>query len=124
LGNEFKGRIKVNLAAANNELIEIETIEKTKVKGGKQTLITTAKYNVAIINNIIVDKQTYYFRDIQIGYNDTSLNNVCVKLIYGTLNCGIFQVGDGKEKNSIAIKFPKASFNELVSITTLHKICF
>jgi hypothetical protein len=116
MGQKVEGKIKVNLTGANDELIEIETTEKTKVKGGKQTLITSAKYNIAIISNIVVDKQIYYFRDIKIGYDDTILSNVCVKLIYGTLDCGIFQVGDGKEKNSIAIKFPDASLSQISSI--------
>ena len=52
LGQTFNGDITVNLGGANSELIEIKTTEKTKIKGGKQTLTTNAKYNVAIINNM------------------------------------------------------------------------
>ena len=116
LGQKLEGDIKINLSGENEELIEIVNTEKTKSKGVKQTKTTSAKYNVAIISNIVIGKQTYYFRDIRIGYDDKFLHNVCVKLIYGTIDCGIFQVGESKEQNNIAIKFPKISFSELASI--------
>jgi len=116
LGQKLEGDIKINLSGENDELIEIMNTEKTKSKGVMQIKTSSTKYNVAIISNVVVDKQTYYFRDIRIGYDDKFLHNVCVKLIYGTIDCGIFQVGDGKEQNNIAIKFPKTSFSELASI--------
>jgi hypothetical protein len=44
------------------------------------------------------------------------LKNVCVKLISGTIDCGLFQAGDGKPEHSVAIKFPKAPLSELASV--------
>ncbi len=116
LAQKLQGEIMINLAGENEELIEIATTEKIKSRGQRQTITTSAKYNIAIISDIVIDKQTYYFRDIKIDYDDKFLHNVCVKLIYGTLKCGIFQVGDGTAKNNIAIKFPDASLSELASI--------
>jgi hypothetical protein len=115
-GQKMEGEIKMNLTGENEEMIEIASTEKTRSKGRKQTITTSAKYNVAIISNIVVDKQTYYFRDIRIGYDDKFLHNVCVKLIYGNMDCGIFQIGDLTTEHSIAIKFPKTNLSELASI--------
>jgi hypothetical protein len=116
LGQTIQGEITVNLSESNAELIEIKSIEKTKTKGTKQTLTTTAKYNTGFIDHIVIKDATYYFRDIKIGYDEAFLKNVCVILVYGSLECGLFQTGDGTTTNSVAVKFPKASFNELASV--------
>ncbi len=116
LGKEMPGLITVNLTGENEELIEITSTEKTKGKGSKQTITTSARLNVAIIKSVTIDGKTYYFRDIRIGYDDKMLKNVCVQLILGTVDCGIFQSGGGKEEHSIAIKFPKAPLSELASV--------
>ncbi len=116
LGQTLQGEITVNLQGTNDDLIEIKSTEKTKSKGAKQTTTTTAKYNAGIINHIIIKDTVYYFRDIKIGYADAFLKNVCVKLVYGTVDCGLFQIGDGSTTNAVAIKFPKASFSELASV--------
>lgn len=116
LGQTLQGEIMVNLQGANEELIEIKTTEKTKSKGAKQTVTTTAKYNAGIINHIIVKDTIFYFRDIKTGYDDAFMRNVCVKLVYGTINCGMFQVADGAANNAVAVKFPKASLSELASV--------
>jgi len=114
LGQELEGEITVNLEGANGDLIKITTTEKSSNKGKKETLTTSVSYNTAIIKHIIVDSITYYFRTINTAY-EKSLKNVCVRLIYGTVNCGLFQSGDGTGQHSIAVKFPKSSFNELNS---------
>jgi len=114
LGQELKGEITVNLEGANGDLITITTTEKSSNKGKKETLTTSVSYNTAIIKHIIVDSITYYFRTINTAY-EKSLKNVCVRLIYGTVNCGMFQSGDGTGQHNIAVKFPKSSFNELNS---------
>ena len=114
LGQELQGEITVNLKGANEDLIKITTIEKSSNKGKKETITTSVSYNTAIIKHIIVDSITYYFRTINTAY-EKSLKNVCVRLIYGTVNCGLFQSGDGTGQHSIAVKFPKSSFNELNS---------
>ncbi|MEO5948662.1 MAG: hypothetical protein ABIP79_17740 [Chitinophagaceae bacterium] len=116
LGQEIKGEIKLNLEDGNDELIEITTVEKTKGKGSKQTLTTSIKLNVAIIDHVLVGGKTYYFRDIKIDYDDKYVRNVCVQLIYGTITSGIFQSGDGTAKHSIGIKFPKESLYSLASV--------
>lgn len=116
LGQTLAGEITVNLQGANGELIEITSTEKTRSKGSKQTVTTTAKYNAGIIKYIIIKDTTYYFRDIKIGYDDAFMRNVCVNLVYGTLDCGLFQIGDGTANNAVAVKFPKASFSELASV--------
>jgi hypothetical protein len=116
LGQTIQGEITVNLGGGNAELIEITSIQKTKSKKSKQMVTTTAKYNAGIIKHIIIKDTLYYFRDIKVGYDDALLMNVCTKLMYGTLDCGLFQVGDGIAVHSIAIKFPKASLNELASV--------
>lgn len=114
LGQELEGEITVNLEGANGDLIKITTIVKSSNKGKKETITTFASYNTAIIKHIIVDNITFYFRTINTAY-EKSLKNVCVRLIYGTVNCGLFQSGDGTGQHSIAVKFPKSSFNELNS---------
>lgn len=114
LGQELEGEITVNLEGANGELIKITTTEKSSNKGKKETITTSVSYNTAIIKHIIVDSIVYYFRTINTAY-EKSLKNVCVRLIYGTVNCGLFQTGDGTGQHSIAVKFPKSSFNELNS---------
>jgi len=114
LGQELEGEITVNLEGANGDLIKITTTEKSSNKGKKETITTSVSYNTAIIKHIIVDSITYYFRTINTAY-EKSLKNVCVRLIYGTVNCGLFQSGDGTGQHSIAVKFPKSSFNELNS---------
>ena len=116
LGQEIKGEITLNLTGSNNELIEILTTEISKSKGKRMSLTTTTRLNVAIIKHIVIKKQTYYLRDIKIDYDDKYLKNVCVKLIFGTINCGLFQAGDGTEKNSIAVKFPNEELSKLASV--------
>lgn len=114
LGQKLEGEITVNLEGANGDLIKITTIVKSSNKGKKETITTSASYNTAIIKHIIVDNITFYFITINTAY-EKSLKNVCVRLIYGTVNCGLFQSGDGTGQHSIAVKFPKSSFNELNS---------
>jgi len=116
LGQEITGEIKLNLQGANNDLIEISTTEKTKSKGNRQTLTTTSKLNTAIISHVNINGEKYYFRDIKIGYDEKFIKNACVKLILGTIQCGIFQSGDGNSENAIAIKFPDESLSQLVSV--------
>lgn len=114
-GDKTVGTIKVNLDGANDELIEVISTEKTKTKGRSQTLNTSIKINVAIIDYLLINGKNYYLRDIKIDYNDKYLRNVCVELTDGTLNCGIFQTGDGKKEHSIAFKFPTHDFSKLIS---------
>lgn len=119
LGGEQTGTITVNLDGANNELIEIETTEKpTSRKAGrkqKQSVTTSMKLNTAIISYIVINDTTYYFRDIKYDYNDKYQENVCVRLVAGTLNCGIFQTGRSTGDNNISVKLPKEEFSKLVS---------
>ncbi len=112
LGQEIKGEISLNLEGENNELIEIVSIEKTKGKGTKQTLTTSSKFNVAIIDHVVVNGTTYFFRNIKTNYDDKFIENACVQLIHGTITCGMFQSGDGSAMHSISVKFP----NELLYI--------
>lgn len=72
--------------------------------------------NTAIISHVNINGETYYFRDIKIGYDEKFIKNVCVKLIFGTIQCGVFQSGDGLSENSVAIKFPDESLSQLVSV--------
>ena len=76
LGQEIKGEILLNLEGENNELIEIVSIEKTKGKGTKQTLTTSSKLNVAIIDHVLIHGKSFYFRDIKIDYDDKYTSNV------------------------------------------------
>ena len=115
-GNETAGTIKVNLEGPNDELIEVSSTEKTTTKGRTQTSSSSIKINVAIIDYLLINGKKYYLRDIKIGYNEKYLRNVCVELIDGTLNCGIFQTGDGKKENSILVKLPNHDFSKLVSV--------
>lgn len=39
-----------------------------------------------------------------------------MQLVHGTVDCGLFQSGDGSAENSIAIKFSKESLSQLVSV--------
>lgn len=116
LGQEIAGDIRINLQGTNAELIEISTTEKTKSKGTRQTLTTTSKLNTAIISRVVIKGETYYFRDIKIGYDEKFIKNVCVKLIFGTIQCGVFQSGDGTNLHSIAIKFPDEELSQLASV--------
>lgn len=119
MGNEQKGIITVDLNGANNEMIEIETTEISKSKGGgkrtKQTLTTSTKLNVAFISRLVINDSTYYFRDIKYDYNDKYYMNVCVRLISGTLNCGMFQNGKSSGVENISFKLPNDDFSKLVS---------
>ena len=81
LGQEIKGEIKLNLDRSNDELIEVITVEKTKEKGTKQTLKTSIKINVSIIDHVDINGKSYYFRDIKTDYNDKLMINVSVQLI-------------------------------------------
>jgi hypothetical protein len=120
LGKLETGIIIVNLDGPNNELIEIATSEQTKTKEKgrrtKQTITTSTKLNVAIIESIIIKDTTYYFRDIKYDYNEKYYKNVCVKLIDGTLKCGIFQNARSKGNDDISVKLPNDEFSKLVSI--------
>ncbi len=116
LGQELQGEITVNLNGDNAELIEISSVEKTKGKRSKQKINSSSKLNTAIIKHILIEGKVYYFRDIKIGYDDKMMKNVCVQLVYGTIDCGLFQAGDGTGENSIAVKFPKAPLSELASV--------
>lgn len=116
LGQEIKGEITVNLEGSNNELIEITSTEITKSKGKRQSITTTSKINVALIRHVTINDQIYYFRDIKIGYNDEYMRNVCVKLIWGKIDCGLFQFGDGTASHSISIKFPTEELSKLASV--------
>ena len=111
-GQEIKGEIIVNLEQGNEELIQVISVEKTKSKRSKQTLTTSSKINVAIIDHIDINGKSFYFRDIKIDYEDELMRNVCVQLIYGTIDCGLFQTSDGTAMHSISVKFP----NELLYI--------
>lgn len=116
---EHKGKITVNLNGPNDEMIEIVTSEKTssKAKGQKtkQTITSSAKMNVAIIHHIIINDTTYYFRDIKYDYNEKIYRNTAVRLIDGTLDCGMFQTGRSQALNTISIKLPNKELSELVA---------
>jgi hypothetical protein len=116
LGQVMKGEITINLKGENAEMIEVKTTEKIKGKRSKQTTTTTTRLNSAIIKHIEINKTIYYLRDIKIGYDDKLLRNVCVQLIHGTIDCGLFQSREGTEANSVAVKFPKAGLSELASV--------
>jgi hypothetical protein len=114
LGQELAGAISVNLQGANDDLIQISSVEKSKNNGSKETTTTKARFNTAIIKYIKIDSTIYYFRNINTEYGK-SVKNVCVRLITGTIDCGLFETGDGTTPHSVAIKFPKSSVNELTS---------
>lgn len=116
LGQQYEGDITVNLKGSNGELIEVSTKEKRKQKGSRETITTSNKLNVALVSYILIEGKTYYFRDIKVDYNDKNLENVCVQLILGTVDCGVFQFGDGTTKHSIAVKFPKEPLSQLTSV--------
>ena len=119
LGKEEKGMITVNLNGSNDELIEIETTEVTQSKGrgkkSKQTLTSSMKLNVAFIHHLIINDSTYYIRDIKYGYNDKYYMNVCVRLIAGTLDCGMFQNGKSTGNENLSVKLPNAEFSKLAA---------
>ncbi len=119
LGKEQKGTITVNLDGSNNELIPISYTEKTKSKSKgtkmKMESTTTLSLNVALIHHIIINDTTYYFRDVKYGYDEKKRMNVAVRLISGTLNCGLFQEGRSNDPALLAAKLPKADFSQLVS---------
>ena len=119
LGEKYNGYISVNLNGPNNELVEIETSEKTKTKqGGKrrsQTTTTQMKLNIAIISYFIINDTTYYFRDIKYDYKEKYFMNSCVRLLQGTLDCGLFQTGNTNDLSKIAVKLPNGEFSQLIS---------
>jgi len=114
LGQALEGEITVNLQGINEDLIKVSTTEKSKRKGIKQSITTNTSINTAIIKHIIIDGTTYFFRNIKTDY-DIWMKNVCMQLVYGTIECGLFQNGNSTEQHSFAVKFPKSSTNELVS---------
>jgi hypothetical protein len=116
LGQQFEGEITIKLKGSNTELIEVTNKEKRKQKGSRETITTSNKLNSALVSHILIEGKTYYLRDIKVGYDDKKLNNVCVQLILGTVDCGIFQYGEGTDTHSIAVKFPKAPLSELSSV--------
>lgn len=120
LGKSESGIITANLNGPNNELIEIATSEQTKTKVNgkrtKQTITSSVKLNVAFISSIIINDTTYYFRDIKYDYNEKYYMNICVRLIEGTLNCGIFQNGKSTGVDDISVKLPNNEYSKLVSI--------
>ena len=59
---------------------------------------------------------TYYFRDVKYDYNEKYHRNVCVRLIAGDKNCGMFQSGQSKGTENIAVKLPNEEFSKLVSV--------
>ena len=58
-GQEIKGEIIVNLEEGNEELIQVISVEKTKSKRCKQTLTTSSKINVAIIDHIDINGKSF-----------------------------------------------------------------
>jgi hypothetical protein len=120
LGDKQSGMITINLNGSNNELIEISTIEKTKSKKKNkrtsQTLSTSMKLNVGLIHHIIINDTTYYFRDIKYDYNEKFHMNSCVRLVEGTLDCGMFQIGRSEDMNTVCIKLPKEEFSKLIAV--------
>lgn len=120
MGSRETCTITVNLNGSNNELIGFVTEEKKKVKKAstktKQTITSAAKLNVALISYIIINDTTYYFRDIKYDYNEKYHMNVCVRLVAGTLNCGIFQQGRSSGKDELSVKLPNNDFSKLVSV--------
>lgn len=115
-GEAIKGDIKVNLDGANKDLIEVSTTVKTKTKRSKEVITTSSRINIAMIDYLLINGIKYYLRDIEIGYNEKYLRNACVTLLSGNLNCGIFQMGDGKKQHTIAFKFPKHDYSKLISV--------
>lgn len=119
LGIKQPGTITLNLNGPNNELIEIipkEQTKKNRNKKVKETVSSSFKLNVALINYIIINDTTWYLRDIKYDYKSKYYMNVCVRLIEGTLDCGIFQTGLSKEMENISIKLPNDEFSKLVSV--------
>lgn len=120
MGQQEKGIITVNLDGENNELLEITTIEKSTSKSRrqktKQTISTSAKLNLAFIHHIIINDTTYYFRDIKYDYNEKYYMNTPVRLIGGTLDCGIFQTGRSADNKQLSIKLPNNEFSKLVAV--------
>jgi hypothetical protein len=119
-GDQQTGLITVNLAGENDDLIRIETITegKSKSKKNKGTVTTgsSMKLNVALINHIVINDTTYYFRDIKYDYQSKYHMNTCVRLIEGTLDCGYFLGGDPSSPDNIAMKLPNDEYSKLVSI--------
>lgn len=119
LGQEQSGEITLNLDGSNNELIEISYSEQTKTKGkrkSKQSTSMSMKLNVALIKHITINDTTYYFRDIKYDYNDKYYMNVCVRLVEGTLNCGLFQQGRSAGTSNLSVKLPNSEFSKLAAI--------
>lgn len=119
LGQEESGEITVNLDGSNNDLIEIAYSEQTKTKGkrkSKQTLSTSISLNVALIKHIIINDTTYYFRDVKYDYDDKYYTNVCVRLLEGTLNCGLFQQGRSRGTSNLSVKLPNSEFSKLAAV--------
>lgn len=120
MGQQEKGIITVNLDGENNELLEITTVGKSTSKSRrqktKQTINTSAKLNLAFIHHIIINDTTYYFRDIKYDYNEKYYMNTPVRLIGGTLDCGIFQTGRSSGGNKLSIKLPNNEFSKLVAV--------
>jgi hypothetical protein len=114
--DKIEGTIKVNLDGPNDELIEVISTEKSPTKKGTKNSTSSNKINVAMIDYLLINGKKYYLRDIEIGFGDERyLRNVCVELIEGTLDCGIFQTGDGKKENSISVKLPREEYYNLAS---------
>jgi len=119
LGQEQSGEITINLDGSNNELIEITYSEQTKTKGKRKSQQTTSmsmKLNVALIKHITINDTTYYFRDIKYDYNDKYYMNVCVRLLEGTVNCGLFQQGRSTGTSNLSVKLPNSELSKLADL--------
>ncbi|MBK6936058.1 MAG: hypothetical protein IPH18_03620 [Chitinophagaceae bacterium] len=119
LGQEQSGEITVNLDGSNNELIEITYSEQTKTKGktkSQQTTSVSMKLNVALIKHITINDTIYYFRDIKYDYDDKYYLNVCVRLLEGTLNCGLFQQGRSTGTSNLSVKLPNSELSKLAAV--------
>ena len=119
LGGKQKGLITLNLNGPNNELLEISFSDSKKNKAGNNkssnAATTSIKLNVALINHIIIHDSIYYLRDIKYDYASKYYMNTPVRLIEGTLDCGMFQTGRSTAQNTIAIKLPNDELSKLIS---------
>jgi len=120
LGNKQKGLITLNLNGPNEELLEISFSDSKKNKFGNNkssnAATTSIKLNVALINHIIIHDTIYYLRDIKYDYRSKYYMNTPVRLVEGTLDCGMFQTGRSTAQNTIAVKLPNDELSKLISI--------
>jgi hypothetical protein len=104
----------------NGEMIEITTTSSSNAgaEGEKSKNKSTSggKLNFAIINYLIINDSIYYFRDVKVK-NQTSKydRNMCLRLTFGSLKNGIFQIGNTNNPEKAVISLPGKNNTYLVS---------